>query len=264
MREVVAAHGRCWAAAGPKRQTLAREATTLERWHAVHGLLDQGVGLLDCARRLGLALNTVKRYARACEPDQVRHPPYYRACLVDPYRDHLRRRRVEEPGVPVLHLFQEITALGYTGSLNLLHKYLNQGRAESERISPSSRRLTSWIMSRPTALPAGRRTHLGELVAACPEMADLARLVGEFAAILAERPGSDLDGWMKQVREAGLTELDPFLRGLDQDHDAAVAGLTVPFSNGPIEGVNTKTELIKRQMYGRASFELLRHRILLG
>ncbi|WP_420874180.1 ISL3 family transposase [Nocardia gipuzkoensis] len=264
VREVVAAHGRCWAAAGPKRQTLTRETTTLERWHAVHDLLDQGVGLLDCARRLGLALNTVKRYARASEPEQLRRPPYYRACLVDPFRDHLRQRRTEQPGIPVLHLFHEIKALGYTGGLNLLHKYLNQGRAESDRICPSPRRLTSWIMSRPTDLPAGRRAHLDELVGACPEMTDLARLVGEFAAILIERRGGDLDEWMKQVREAGLTELGPFLRGLDQDHDAAVAGLTVPYSNGPIEGVNTKTKLIKRQMYGRASFQLLRHRILLA
>ncbi len=236
----------------------------MERWHAVHDLLDQGVGLLDCARRLGLALNTVKRYARASEPDQLRRPPYYRACLVDPFRDHLRQRRTEQPGIPVLHLFHEIKALGYTGGLNLLHKYLNQPRAESDRICPSPRRLTSWIMSRPTDLPAGRRAHLDELVGACPEMTDLARLVGEFAAILIERRGGDLDEWMKQVREAGLTELGPFLRGLDQDHDAAVAGLTVPYSNGPIEGVNTKTKLIKRQMYGRASFQLLRHRILLA
>ncbi len=219
---------------------------------------------MDCARRLGLSLNTVKRYSRVREPDQLRRPPQYRACLVDPYRDHLRHRRTEEPGVAVLHLFHEIKALGYTGGLNLLHKYLNQGRAENDRISPSPRRLTSWIMSRPHDLPAGRRTHLDELVSACPEMTDLVRLLGEFASILAERRGSDLDGWMKQVREAGLTELDPFLRGLDQDHDAAVAGLTVAYSNGPIEGVNTKTKLIKRQIYGRASFELLRHRILLA
>ncbi|MTE13551.1 ISL3 family transposase [Nocardia sp. CT2-14] len=260
----VAAHARCWAAAGPKRQTLTRETTTLERWHAVHNLLDNGVGLLDCARRLGLALNTVKRYARAAEPNQLRRPPQYRACLVDPYRDHLRRRREAEPGVPVLHLFGEIKALGYTGGINLLHKYLNQGRAEGDRLMPSPRRLTSWILSKPADLPAGRRTHLDELLAACPEMTDLARLVGEFAAIMTERRGSDLDAWIKQVREAGLAELDPFLRGLEKDHAAAVAGLTLSYSNGPIEGVNTKTKLIKRQMYGRASFQLLRHRILLG
>ncbi|WP_227981914.1 transposase [Nocardia spumae] len=69
---------------------------------------------------------------------------------------------------------------------------------------------------------------------------------------------------MKEVRAAGPTELDPFLRGLDQDHEVAVAGLTVAYGNGPIEGVNTKTKLIKRQMYGRASLELLRHGILLA
>lgn len=105
VRDVVAAHSRCWAASGPKRQTLVRETITLQRWHAVHNLLDQGVGLLDCSRRLGLSLNTVERYARAAEPDRLRMPPQYRACSVDPYRDHLRRRRAEQPGVPVLHLF---------------------------------------------------------------------------------------------------------------------------------------------------------------
>ncbi len=205
--KVVAAHSRCWAAAGPKRQTLVRETTTLQRWHAVHNLLDQGVGLLDCSRRLGLSLNTVKRYARTAEPEQLRRPPQYRACLVDPYRDHLRRRR----GVPVLHLFHEIKALGYTGGLNLLHKYLNQGRAESARLTPSPRRLTSWIVSRPADLPAECRSHLDQLLASCPEMTALANLVGEFAVIMAERRGVDLDAWMTQVREAGLTELDPFL-----------------------------------------------------
>ncbi|MFF2808203.1 transposase [Streptomyces sp. NPDC058000] len=58
--------------------------------------------------------------------------------------------------------------------------------------------------------------------------------------------------------------MDPFLNGLDQDHDAAIAGLTLPYSNGPTEGVNAKTKLLARQMYGRDRFRLLRHRILLA
>lgn len=219
---------------------------------------------MDCARRLGVGLNTVKRYARTAEPEKLRRPPQYRACLVDPYRDHLRERRATEPGVPVVALFHEIKALGYTGSLNLLHKYLNQGRERSDRIAPSPRRLTSWITTKPADLTEQRRVHLDELLAACPELTRLARLVHEFARIMGERRGNDLDGWMKQVRDAGLPELDPFLRGLTQDHDAAVAGFTLPYNNGPVEGVNTKTKLIKRQMYGRASFRLLRHRILLA
>lgn len=166
--------------------------------------------------------------------------------------------------MPVKHLFEEIRALGYTGSLNLLHRYINQGRLEGDRIMPSPRRLTSWIMTRPENLPDKRRAHLDELLAVCPEMTALARLVRDFAQLMGERRGNDLDSWMADVRAAHLPELAPFLNGLEQDREAVLAGLTLPYSNGPTEGVNTKTKLIARQMYGRAGFQLLRHRILLG
>ena len=86
--------------AGPKRQLRgdgSRARATAERWAQVHGLLEKGVGLLDCGRRLNLGLNTVKRYARASEPERLRRVPQYRPTLVEPYRDHLRRRRAEEP-----------------------------------------------------------------------------------------------------------------------------------------------------------------------
>ncbi|MFI6724188.1 hypothetical protein [Streptomyces atratus] len=74
--------------------------------------------------------------------------------------------RTEESGVPVEHLFEEMRALGCTCGLNLLHKYLDQGRHESDRIMSSPRRLTSWIASRPGNLSDRRRKHLGELIAA--------------------------------------------------------------------------------------------------
>jgi transposase len=70
VEKVVAAHSGCWAKLGPQRRSLSRETTTLERWQAVHGLLERGVGLLDCARRLGLSLNTVERYARVSQPQR--------------------------------------------------------------------------------------------------------------------------------------------------------------------------------------------------
>jgi Transposase len=209
-------------------------------------------------------LNTVKRYARVPEPQRLRRPPQYRACLVDDYRDHLRARRAAEPGVPVQRLFAEITALGYTGGLNLLYKYINQGRLSGDRITPPPRRLTRWLLTKPANLSTGKRAHLDELRASCPEMTALAQAVRDFARLMADRRGSELDDWIRQVRDAKLLELEPFLAGLEQDHDAVIAGLTLPYSSGPIEGINTKTKLIKRQMYGRASFPLLRHRILLG
>jgi transposase len=100
----VAAHSACWAAAGPPLNEGKQAATTAERWRQVHDLTDRGTGLLECSRRPGLSLNTVKRYARAAEPERLVRAPRYRATLVDPYRDHLRARRAEDPAVPVHRL----------------------------------------------------------------------------------------------------------------------------------------------------------------
>jgi transposase len=263
----VKAHSTCWAAVldaplydGPRTQT------TLERWNQVHGLLGQGVGLLECARRLQLALNTVKRYARADRPERMLRVPKYRASLVDPYREHLRKRRAEDPAVPVKHLFEEIKALGFTGCLNLLHKYINQGRADADRSHISPRRLARMLLTRPDNLKAEHRDLLARLTNACPEMTHLAASIGAFAELLTPRAGNDdgLSRWITQVRTADLPHLHAFTRGLDQDRDAVIAALTLPYSNGPTEGVNTKTKRIARQMHGRAGFTLLRHRILLG
>ncbi|RFC70907.1 ISL3 family transposase [Streptomyces sp. AcE210] len=263
----VKAHSTCWATVldapiydGPRAQT------TLERWHQIHGLLDQGVGLLECARRLQLALNTVKRYARADRPERMVRVPKYRASLVDPYREHLRKRRSEDPGVPVKYLFEEIKSLGFTGCLNLLNKYINQGRADADRSHISPRRLSRMLLTRPDSLRTEQHELLAKLTGSCPEMTQLATGIRDFAPLLA--PHADnahaLTRWIAQVRAADLPHLHAFTRGLDRDLDAVIAGLTLPYSNGPTEGVNTKTKRIARQMHGRAGFTLLRHRILLG
>lgn len=263
----VKAHSSCWATVldaplydGPRAQT------TLERWHQVHDLPDQGVGLLECARRLQLALNTVKRYARAEQPERMLRVPKYRSTLVDPYREHLRIRRAEDPAVPVLHLFEEIKALGYTGCLNLLHKYINQGRADADRSHISPRRLARMLLSRPGDLKAEHRDLLARLTDTCPEMTQLAACIRTFAQLLVPDPRNldALEHWIVAVRTADLPHLHAFTRGLDRDRDAVIAAFTLPHHNGGTEGVNNKTKLIKRQMYGRAGFPLLRHRILLG
>jgi transposase len=129
VRRGVAAHSACWAKGVPLQEG-KRAATTAERWQQVHELRAANLGLLECARRLNLSLNTVKRYDRASEPERLARVPKYRPTLADPYRDHLRKHRAEEPGIPVAQLLREIRQLGYQGSCNLLVRYLSQGRAE--------------------------------------------------------------------------------------------------------------------------------------
>jgi transposase len=166
--------------------------------------------------------------------------------------------------VPVTLLLAEVRDLGYTGSANLLVRYLNQGRADAVRKPPSPRRLVSWLMTRPTDLPAHHQEHLRDLLTACAHLSVLAERVKQFASLLTGRRGEDLEAWMTTVDADNLPGLHGFVHGLRMDLPAVTAGLTLPYSNGPIEGANTKVKFLKRQMYGRAGFALLRQRILLA
>ncbi len=97
-------------------------------------------------------------------------------------------------------------------------------------------------------------------------MTHLATAVRTFAPLLKPRPenADALDLWITQVRTTDLPHLHAFTRGLQRDRDAVIAAVTLPYNNGPTEGINTKTKRIARQIHGRAGFTLLRHRILLG
>ena len=97
-------------------------------------------------------------------------------------------------------------------------------------------------------------------------MTSLAGLVRTFAALLRPDPANEtrLRAWATTARACDLPSVHTFVRGLELDEPAVIAALTLPFHNGRTEGVNTKTKMIKRQMYGRAGFTLLRHRILLS
>jgi hypothetical protein len=264
VEKTVAGHSGCWNASPARPADGPVQQRAVQRWTAVHDLRNQGVGLMECSRRLGLSLNTIKKYARVPVVEQLARPRKFRETLVCPYREHLRRRLAENPNLPVTHLLAEIREIGYPGSANLLVRYLNQGRADPERTPPAPRRLASWIMTKPTNLPDHLHRHLDDLVVSCPHLTALTTRVREFAAILTQRHGDKLPAWIQRARADDLPALHSYTNGLEKDIDAVIAGLTLPYSNGPMEGVNTKTKLIKRTMYGRAGFPLLRQMILLN
>ena len=77
-----------------------------------------------------------------------------------------------------------------------------------------------------------------------------------------ERTGQQLDAWLTRATTSEIPELDRFACGLNDDRAAVEAGLTLEWSNGQTEGQVNKLKLLKRQMYGRANFDLLRRRML--
>ena len=87
-------------------------------------------------------------------------------------------------------------------------------------------------------------------------------LTQAFLALVRERRGEALEAWIAQATQSGIDALVRFARGLQEDLAAVTAGLTLPWSQGPVEGQITRLKLLKRQSYGRAGVALLRQRLL--
>ncbi len=88
------------------------------------------------------------------------------------------------------------------------------------------------------------------------------QLVQEFFGLVRFRQGTQLDSWLSKVQASAIPELRRFAKGLERDKAAVLAGLTLSHSNGQVEGQVTRIKLIKRMMFGRAGFALLRQRVL--
>jgi transposase len=111
-------------------------------------------------------------------------------------------------------------------------------------------------------LTTSKRLQLKQVRATCPHLDATADHVSAFAEILTGRHGEQVDVWMAAVDADDLPYLHRFVRGLRLDYDAVLNGLTLPHSSGAVEGNVNRIKMIKRQMYGRAKFDLLRKRIL--
>ncbi|MFI7135807.1 transposase [Nonomuraea sp. NPDC050153] len=88
--------------------------------------------------------------------------------------------------------------------------------------------------------------------------------VEEFAKMLTGRHGERLDAWIEAVRADDLPHLHTFANGIQRDYDAVLAGLTLPYSSGAIEGKVCKIKFLKRLISGRANYDLLRKMALLN
>jgi transposase len=127
---------------------------------------------------------------------------------------------------------------------------------------PTALQVAHWITVREDQRLEWQKAYLARLGLADQEIAQPNELIQDFTMMLRERKGEQLDSWLKLVKEQGVAELQSFAQGLERDYEAVKAGLTLKWSQGPVEGHVHRLKLIKRQAYGRASFEQLRKRVL--
>jgi transposase len=119
-----------------------------------------------------------------------------------------------------------------------------------------------WLLGELEKLTGEQVTFTHRLCELSSTVAVAVQRVQEFRQIVRERHGDRLAEWVNAAEASGIAELKTFCRSLRRDWNAVAAGLRLPWSNGPTEGHVNRLKLIKRQMYGRAGFELLRARVL--
>ena len=118
------------------------------------------------------------------------------------------------------------------------------------------------LAKREDYLTPEEKQSLAKLLESSQEVRQISRLLHSFLRMVRELKPDLLNGWMKEVRESNIKELVSFVNGIERDYDAVRAGLTYSWSQGPVEGAGNKIKTHKRLMYGRASFQLLRLKML--
>jgi transposase len=231
-------------------------------------LVDKGWRPWQIAQALGLDRTTIRKYTRATAAEElIGAAPPRSSKLLDPHKAHLRRRTAEGC-ISTQTLLAEIRAHGFKGSERTLRRWLIKLRgaiAEPEIPKPVKvRDLVAWIMRPHENLSEEERLELKRVCAANTELASTRDLARRFTILLRERRGHELHAWVTDAQNGPVREIASFAAGLRKDWNAVVAGLTLPYSSGKVEGHVNKVKMLKRNMFGRANHQLLRQRIPLN
>ncbi|MGH3122763.1 MAG: ISL3 family transposase [Streptosporangiaceae bacterium] len=262
---------------GRERMLVARHR---ERYAAVQALRAEGCSVAEIARRLGLGRNTAWKFAHAASIDELLVKATRRPGILDPFKPYPGQQR--NRGITcAATLHEEIRAQGWTGHLHAVERYLRQfrtadgrdrqARARPQLAAPSAlppprpRQVTRWIMTHPDHLASDDTASLSRLLDASPDLAAAAGHVRSFADMMTRRQGLlALEDWLTAVEAGDQPGLHSFAHGIRRDQQAVTAGLALPYSSGALEGKNCKIKYLKRLMYGRANFDLLRKMALLN
>ena len=250
-----------------EQQRLSRLTTNQERFDSMIELQKLGISQDEVARRLGVTKRTVQNWNKngRCPGSKRRRK---RRSIFDPYAPYVLSRW-KQGCRDVTLLWQEIRDRGFPGDIRVVYRFLQTLKQEPVELpalpvlSRLSVREALWLLARPfDELQADERADLSELCQSSPQLVILHSLVQSFGQIVRKQEGHRLQDWKKQVSESGIAEVQRFVKGLERDKEAVFAGLTLQYSNGQVEGQVNKLKLIKRMGYGRASFALLRQRVL--
>ena len=200
-----------------------------------------------------------------------------------PYEGYILKRFIDDGCRNATQIHKEIVEQGYPGAYNNVARvvqYLKKCEREGKPLpdSPpdlSATRAKGILIKRPEKRTKEEKLTIERLKRSDHELEECCRLFEGFARLFREREDhadggargekarASLRRWMAEAEEESeMAELKAFVVKLRQDMEAVVAAMVMPYSQGQTEGRVNKLKLIKRSMYGRGKFDLLRQRVL--
>jgi len=238
----------------------AKEKTFYE----VKQLYSDGYTKISIARKLGLSEATVKKYVDLKEPPVLAYNSQRNRMKIEPYMDKINELALKniKPSV----IFQELRSIGYTGSKAYLRKIISEQRKIS--FAPPKKKikrkaLISLLYKNLENISGLNEESLCCIIERYPKLSDIYFFVKSFKEMMFSKHYEQLEGWIENAQKSDIPEIHSFINGLKQDFNAVKAAIQYPYNNGVAEGTVTKIKLIKRTMFGRASFDLLKTKILL-
>lgn len=281
----------------PERNRAAEVASAahhqerLERHRQIHALLRQGLPKRTIARKLNLSPMTVYKYL-CQEEDGITRRTHRSSSQLDPFVPYLCQRW-KDGCHNATQLWRELKERGYPGTARMVLVWAHQQRQSPAPSTPNRYRTVTTtvatnVLNEPCQIPAGRermRTSssgqfswfllkastslsLTEQAAwesvrsACPELVGVREMAQQFQKMVRDRSSPPLDLWLGAALESQEPALVQFAEGLVREKASILAALSVPWSNGQTEGQVNRLKFVKRQMYGRAGFDLLKARVL--
>ena len=248
-------------------------------------LQEQGfVGSLALLRNF---LTQLRKHSLFPNTSQASVPISHRPSLLDPFKSYLLQRWNEGCWNNRL-LYSEICGQGFAGSHSLVSQFLARVRQQRwqssetpmeethttvslpsdgppyrENLRRISARRAAWLLFFPVEHLTERQQDQREQVRTChPEVEDACHLVQTFRQMLTDHQAEAVEPWLTGATQSALPEFTRFARHMARDAAAVQAACSSLVSNGQVEGQITRLKLLKRQMYGRANFDLLRLRVL--
>lgn len=252
-----------------ERAKAATRARRLALYEQVMALRAAGLSQLAIERRTGVSRHTIIRWSAAGHfPERRDRAP--RPTQVTPHAAYLRARW--DAGCHnATRLWRELREhRGFRGGHSAVRDWITAHLRGGERrrmpaaalprtAHPAPRR-AAWLWCKAAAaLTAPERAYVDAVCAASPPLAEVRRLAASFRAMLAGRDPNALAPWLAAAERS---ELRPLATSLRRDRDAVLAAVCFRWSNGQVEGQVNRLKLVKRSMYGRAGFALLRRRVL--